>query len=178
VPLLAAASAGCSDSEHGRLCELYACGFSARFPEGQVSTEQATQVDAHFCFNDDCRDGVIDLVRSDNSSPCVSWPVITAGDGRNESSVCLTPGGASGVYQLTAIWEHLTPEKPANGSTYTLTLRDHASNAVLFARTATATYVDGPNPDGCHPACWSAQLSSVDSDADAGSSPAAPPLEP
>lgn len=143
-----------------------------------MSTEQTTQVDAHFCFNDDCLDGVIDLVRSDNSPPCITWQGATSGDGRNESWVCLTPNVVSGVCELTAIWGHLTPEKPANGSTYTLTLRDHASNAVLFARTATATYVDGPNLDGCHPACWSAQLSSVDSDADAGSSPAGLSLEP
>ena len=51
------------------------------------------------------------------------------------------------------------PTKPADGSTYTLTLRDHATNAVLLDQTSQATYVDGPNLDGFHPDCWGAQIS-------------------
>ena len=50
-------------------------------------------------------------------------------------------------------------KKPADGSTYTLTLRDQATGAVLLDQTSVAHYVDGPNLDGCHPECWGAQIS-------------------
>jgi hypothetical protein len=100
------------------------------------------------------------------------------------SSVCLSPSAASGIYDVSATWGQQgadangstlpVPTKPADGSTYTLTLRDHATNAVLLDQTSQATYVDAPDPDGCHPDCWYAQFSM--SGADRAGEGGAPPV--
>jgi hypothetical protein len=158
--LVAAIVVGCSSASETRPCELYACFNHAQLTGALRVDAHTTEIDVHFCFEQDCRDGLIDLTSADGSM-FSGW--------EGGSIVSLAPNAASGVYDVTAWWDHQQAKKPPDGSTYELRLSDHESNQVLLDQTLTASYLDGPNPDGCHPDCWGAQLTLDESEG--GASP-------
>jgi hypothetical protein len=138
---------GCSSDNESR-CAAYAC-LDAGQLTGTLSLDaHTTQIDVDFCFEQDCRDALIDLTSTDVGIPCGHW--------EGQSTVCLAPSSASGVFDVTATWDHGQASKPADGSTYELRLSDHQSNAVLLDQTLSAHYVAGP-VDNCHD-CWGARL--------------------
>jgi hypothetical protein len=181
LALLAIAGTACSDAERGKACPAIACSYATQLGDGMVDAGSVTAIDVQFCFNDDCRDGTIELVRTDDAYPCVYFDLASTYYTGGKSSVCLiaaTPPAptavqtdASGIYRVSATWQHDSPTRPTDGSTYSLSLRDHASNASLFSETEVAVYVNGPDFGGCLPGCWGAQLSPVDGGADAGTPP-------
>jgi hypothetical protein len=160
--LVAVAVIGCSSASDGRWCEDYACFNHAQLAGALNVDAHTTQIDVHFCFEQDCRDGLIELTAADGSMYS-TW--------EGGSMVCLAPSAASGVYDVTAWWDHQQAKQPPDGSSYELRLTDHQSNAVLLDQTRTASYVAAPDPDGCHPDCWGAQMSLGDGGGDDGAPP-------
>jgi hypothetical protein len=150
LSLVAAVIVGCSSSSDGRPCPLIGCERGGQLTGALSLGANATQLDVHFCFEQDCRDGLIDLTSADWGA-CSTW--------EGGSRVCLAPSGASGVYDVTAWWDQeQTKQPPPDGSTYELRLSNHESNQVLFEQTLSASYVTAPDLDGCLPDCWGAQL--------------------
>ncbi|HVJ14416.1 MAG TPA: hypothetical protein VM686_03205 [Polyangiaceae bacterium] len=130
-------------------CPTYACGNQATLGGMLLLPPETSLLDVHFCFEDECEDGTIDLSDS---------PGFPCADSNARSSVCAEEQNEAWI-RLVASWNHgqETETSPPDGSSYSLRVTDAESGELLLDETRAATY-EIVREDHCH-RCWGADMS-------------------